>query len=94
MPVVYRCSNCGLILHVFVRVGQNSYGLPTPSELASMYGGRCPRCGKPLRAPRASEIVVEPMRGLGELAERLRPEAGINISRRALKMVERIARGG
>ncbi|MHC1628931.1 MAG: hypothetical protein ACXQTI_08890 [Candidatus Nezhaarchaeales archaeon] len=45
---MYRCSKCGKILYVFWRVGQSSYGVPTPSELASMYGGICPRCGKPL----------------------------------------------
>ncbi|KSW12200.1 hypothetical protein CF15_05415 [Pyrodictium occultum] len=60
MPVVYRCRVCGFILHVFVRVGQNSYGLPTPSELASQFGGICPRCGSPLGRPSLNDIVIKP----------------------------------
>lgn len=60
MPIVYRCHRCGFILHVFVRVGQNSYGVPTPSELASQFGGICPRCGAPLGKPSLSDIIVKP----------------------------------
>ena len=61
MPIVYRCSRCGFILHVFVKVGQNSYGVPTPSELANQYGGVCPRCGKPLNTkPSLDDIRVYP----------------------------------
>ena len=61
MPVVYRCSNCGYILDVFVRVGQNSYGVPTPSEVVARYGGYCPMCGKSLNTkPRLHDVLVEP----------------------------------
>ncbi len=60
MPIVYRCKHCGFILHVFVRVGQNSYGVPTPSELMSQYGGICPRCGHPLEPPTMRDIILKP----------------------------------
>ena len=59
MPIVYRCKVCGFILHVFARVGQNSYGVPTPGELISQYGGMCPRCGHQLEPPTPSDIIVE-----------------------------------
>jgi DNA-directed RNA polymerase subunit RPC12/RpoP len=59
LPIVFRCSRCGYILHVFVKVGQNSYGVPTPSELANQYGGVCPRCGKPLNTkPSLDDIKI------------------------------------
>jgi len=45
---LYRCSRCGKILYVFWEVGQDCFGVPTPSEVASMYDGVCPYCGKPL----------------------------------------------
>ena len=60
MPIVYRCKHCGFILHVFVRVGQNSYGVPTPSELMSQYGDHCPRCGHRLTPPSLSDIIIKP----------------------------------
>lgn len=60
MPIVYRCKVCGFILHVFVRVGQNSYGVPTPSELMSQYGGICPRCGHQLEPPTIDDIIIKP----------------------------------
>ena len=74
MPIVYRCSRCGFILHVFVKVGQNSYGVPTPSELANQYGGVCPRCGKPLEVkPSLDNIRVFPDRSkIVEVAEEAR----------------------
>jgi len=43
-----------------VRVGQNSYGVPTPSEIRSWYGGICPRCGHELETPTINDIVVKP----------------------------------
>lgn len=73
MPIVYRCGNCGYIFHVFLRVGQNSYGVPTPSELASMYGGVCPRCGKPINTHPDPDLDIElDIHGLDRLAEVLR----------------------
>ena len=59
MPVVYRCSRCGFPLYVFARVGQSSYGLPTPSEVIYMHGGRCPRCGKELKRPTIRSIRID-----------------------------------
>ncbi len=73
---MYRCSRCGFPLYVFARVGQSSYGLPTPSEVIYMHGGRCPRCGKPLEKPSIKRIridvnVAERARSLLETARRL-----------------------
>ena len=87
MPIVYRCKNCGFILHVFVRVGQNSYGVPTPSELASWYGGICPRCGAPLGRPTLSDIIVKP-NGMEELRRVL--EEAKQSMRISFRSVERI----
>ena len=64
VPVVYRCRQCGYILYVFWRVGQNSYGVLTPSEVISMYGGVCPRCGHPLRRPGLQDLSVTADRDL------------------------------
>ncbi len=61
MPVVYRCSNCGAPLEIFVKVGQNSYGVPTPSEVATKYGGTCFYCGAPLKVkPSIDDIEINP----------------------------------
>lgn len=60
MPVVYRCRVCGYVLYVFARVGQDSYGVPTPSEVLSRFGGLCPRCGRPLDRPTPNDIVIKP----------------------------------
>ena len=76
MPVIYRCRVCGYVLYVFERVGQSSYGVPTPSELISMYGSACPRCGRPLEPPRLRDIVVvADRRAVEARIERLRAEA-------------------
>ena len=58
LPVVYRCRSCGYVFYVHWRVGQNSYGVPTPSEVSSWYGGLCPRCGTPLGRPSLQDIDV------------------------------------
>ena len=69
MPIVYRCSRCGYILHIFVRVGQNSYGVPTPAELANQYGGLCPACNHPLNTkPSIDDVFIDP-NGMRRLAE-------------------------
>jgi len=60
LPIVYRCGSCGFILHVFVKVGQNSYGVPTPTEIAAWYGGICPYCGSPLHQPSLDDITIKP----------------------------------
>ncbi len=90
MPVVYRCSRCGYILYVFVRVGQNSYGVPTPSELANQYGGVCPRCGKPLNTkPSYKDIVIEPdgVKKLLEVLKEARKTMRISF-RRVISLIE------
>lgn len=58
MPVTYRCSRCGYILYSFEKVGQDFYGLPTPSELSVKLGGRCPSCYKELSRPKLDYIKV------------------------------------
>ena len=82
MVVVYRCKSCGYILFVFERVGQSSYGLPTPSELADMLGYHCPRCGRRLQLPSLEDVHAVAGRALVEarikllrdlLAEQRRP---------------------
>ncbi|MET1101812.1 MAG: hypothetical protein ABWW69_04975 [Pyrodictiaceae archaeon] len=83
MPIVYRCSNCGYVLHIFVKVGQNSYGVPTPSELANQYGGYCPLCGKPLNIkPTIDDIIIvkDGRRALEELLEEARKTMKISFS--------------
>ncbi|HIP66398.1 MAG TPA: hypothetical protein EYH08_07745 [Pyrodictium sp.] len=88
MPVVYRCSNCGYILDIFVKVGQNSYGVPTPSEVAARYGGYCPMCGKPLNTkPRLHDIVIEP-NGMQKLVQVLKEAR--NMMRIGFKSILRL----
>ena len=62
LPVIYRCGSCNYVLYEFLKVGQDSYGLPTPSELMARIGDRCPRCGKKLRAPTIDDVRVSPYR--------------------------------
>gem|GEM_PF-404598 len=65
MPVVFICSNCGHVLYVFNRAGQDYYGIPTPSELSSRIGGVCPYCGKTIvLKPSLSNIGIR-IRGGG-----------------------------
>jgi len=56
--IIYRCRNCGFVLHVFEKVGRDYYGVPTPSIVISWYGGICPRCGSQLRPPRPKDILI------------------------------------
>jgi len=58
MPVLFRCSGCGTVIYRFERVGQDCFGLPTPSELLTMFNGRCPTCGRELRLPSIEDIVI------------------------------------
>ena len=59
MPVVFRCKRCGNVLYVYEAVGQDCFGIPTPSELAARLGGKCPHCGRPLIAkPTIDDIKV------------------------------------
>ena len=59
MPIFYRCSRCNTILYQFIRVGQDFYGIPTPSEVLSMYAGFCPQCGARLKKPTLDSITIE-----------------------------------
>ncbi len=58
MPVIYRCKDCGTILHVFEYVGQDFYGVPSPSEVALWRGGFCPKCGRKIGVPRPEDIHI------------------------------------
>ena len=58
MPVKYVCKNCGYILYEFERVGQDFYGVRTPSEIRSIFGGICPRCGHELSTPSIEDIKI------------------------------------
>ena len=62
VPVVYRCKHCGKVLYVFSRVGQDFYGIPTPSEVAAWFNGFCPYCGAKLAAkpPSPSDVRIRP----------------------------------
>lgn len=89
MPVVYRCRNCGYVLYVFWHVGQDSYGVPTPSEISSRYGGICPRCGHRLGKPSIDDVYVVAGRELVEarlrllhalLVEQRRPRLAVPMS--------------
>jgi len=75
LPVVYRCSSCNYVLYEFVKVGQDSYGLPTPSELMAKLGDRCPNCGKKLKIPTNNDIRVSPYRAK-KSSGNLGPRAG------------------
>jgi len=60
MPVIYRCKNCGHVLYVFRSVGQDYYGVPTPTELFARLGMICPKCGRRLEKPSIDDIRVRP----------------------------------
>ncbi len=82
MPVVYKCRNCGTILHVFYKVGQDYYGIPTPSEVISLFGGVCPRCGSKLRIPQLQDIRIVHLASairlrLAEIMSKMRKEVEV-----------------
>ncbi len=58
MPVIFRCSSCGSVIYVFKRVGQDCFGLPSPTELINRLGGVCPKCGSALSIPKISDIKI------------------------------------
>lgn len=58
MPVIYKCGTCGFILYSFEKVGQDFYGMPTPSELATKLGGKCVKCGSTLGVPKLDNIKI------------------------------------
>ncbi len=59
MPVIFRCKKCGAVIYVFKRVGQDCFGLPTPTELSLKLGGRCPRCGRIIGVPALDDVRIE-----------------------------------
>ncbi len=59
MPVIFRCKKCGAVIYVFKRVGQDCFGLPTPTELSLKLGGRCPKCGRIIGAPTLNDVRIE-----------------------------------
>lgn len=58
MPVIYRCRVCNSELYLFEKVGQDFYGLPTPSELAVKLGGKCPKCRSELKVVGIEDIKL------------------------------------
>ena len=56
-PIRYICKSCGFELFVFKKVGQDFYGVRTPTEIKSMYGGKCFRCGHELGEPSIPSIT-------------------------------------
>ncbi len=54
----YVCRNCGNILYRFEKVGQDFYGVRTPSEIKSIFGGKCPKCGHELNIPKLEDIKI------------------------------------
>lgn len=59
MPVRYMCSHCKAILWEFKHVGQDYYGLPTPTEVINVYGGICPNCKRELKRPSLQDIKIK-----------------------------------
>jgi len=58
MPLVYRCGNCGYVLHYLERVGQDFLGVPSVIEVLSRYGYTCPKCRSRLRKPTQESVVI------------------------------------
>ena len=94
MPIVYRCRACGHVLYAFCRVGQDSRGVPTPSEVISMYGGRCPRCGRRLEKPGLGDVDVRPLSGGGGVCvgESVSVNVTVRLPERLVEELEKVAR--
>lgn len=58
MAVIYVCRGCDEVIYTFNRVGQDSFGLPTPSELRGRAYVRCPKCGRELGTPGINDIII------------------------------------
>ena len=56
--IKYVCKKCGYILYKFERVGQDFYGVRTPSEIKYILGGKCPKCGHELGTPSVVDIYI------------------------------------
>ena len=44
-------------------MGQDYFGLPSPSEVINAHGGICPRCKHDLRRPNLKDIKINIARG-------------------------------
>jgi rubredoxin len=58
MPLVYRCNNCGFVLHYLEHVGQDFIGVPSITEVLSRYGYTCPKCKSRLSRPSQENILI------------------------------------
>ena len=58
MVIMYVCRGCDTIIYQFSRVGQDSFGLPTPQELKGRVSSRCPRCGRELGVPGVNDVII------------------------------------
>ena len=58
MPLVYRCKNCGRVLHYLAHVGQDYIGVPSINEVLSKYGYTCPSCKSRLSYPSQQDITI------------------------------------
>ncbi|HWQ16567.1 MAG TPA: hypothetical protein VNL13_01870 [Sulfolobales archaeon] len=74
MAVLYVCRGCDEVIYVFSRVGQDSFGLPTPSELRGRVSSKCPKCGRELGAPGINDVIIVRR---GELRKILKRASGL-----------------
>lgn len=58
MPLVYRCGNCGFVLHYLGHVGQDFIGVPSITDVLSKYGHMCPKCKSRLTRPSQENIII------------------------------------
>jgi len=58
VAVLYVCRGCDTVVYQFTRVGQDSFGLPTPRELMLRISSKCPKCGRELGIPGVNDIVI------------------------------------
>ncbi|MEM0021137.1 MAG: hypothetical protein QW039_05735 [Fervidicoccaceae archaeon] len=58
MPIVYRCRNCGYVLHYLQKVGQDYIGIPSINEIMSKHGYICPKCKTKLSKPSQEDILI------------------------------------
>jgi len=59
ITIKYTCKNCGYVLYKFEKVGQDFYGVRTPSEIKLIFGGKCPKCGHELGTPSIEDIGIK-----------------------------------
>ncbi len=55
--IYYVCRLCKVVIYKY-RYGQDSFGLPTPSELRIRVSVKCPRCGRELGVPSVNDIFI------------------------------------